>query len=173
MTEQGTTATVDEAPVRAAAGTRSVAVIQTTPVKSLGLHRPEEIELTTKGVAGDRQFFLVDERGRIFVGRRFGPLVRIGAEWDGASLTLRFPDGAVVSGEVELGAPLATDFYGFRELPGHEVVGPWSAALSDYAGVPVRLIRADNCDAQDLTPASIVSTASIARLGRELGEELD
>lgn len=173
MSDESATATIDQAASRADATTRTVSAISITPVKSLGLHHPQEVELTPTGVPGDRQFFLVDERGRIFVGRRFGPLVRVVPEYDGSRLSLRFPDGSNVSGDVELGDPMTTDFYGFRQLAGREVRGPWSEALSEYAGVPVRLVRAEDCDAYDLSPVTLVSNASIRRLSEEIGDAVD
>ena len=46
----------------------SVAAISITPVKSLGLHHPDDVELTAAGVRGNRAYYLVDDSGRL-VGR--------------------------------------------------------------------------------------------------------
>jgi MOSC domain-containing protein len=68
--------------------------------------------------------------------------VRIVPKWDGRHLALSFPDGTRVAGEVELGEELVTDFYG-EDRNGHVVVGPWAAAISEFVGREVRLVRAD------------------------------
>jgi uncharacterized protein YcbX len=152
---------------------RAVGAIAIAPVKSLGLTHPDSIELQPARVPGNHEFFLVDADNRLFVGQRFGGLVSIATELDGDELTFRFPDGAIVSGVVADGDRVDTDFYGFRTVEGNEVVGPWSEAVSSYVGQPVRLIRARAGDGYDVTPVSIVSTASIERLNRETGEPVD
>lgn len=52
--------------------------------------------------------------------------------------------------------------------------GPWSQALSEYAGRPIRLLR---CAAQggaiDVFPVTLVSTGSLRRLAREVGTPVD
>jgi uncharacterized protein YcbX len=151
---------------------RSVAALSVTPVKSLALLHPDEVELTDRGVLGNRRFYLVDEAGRLVGGVKHGPLVRIVPALEDDRLTLRFPDGSAVSGEVALGDSTTTDFYG-RPVAGRLVVGPWSEALSDYAGSPLALVRAVDDDAWDVEPATLVSLASCARLGEQLGAEVD
>ena len=42
-----------------------------TPVKSLALTHPEEVELVDVGIVENRLFYLVDEDGRLFSGCRF------------------------------------------------------------------------------------------------------
>ena len=123
---------------------RTVGLIMTTPVKSMAIHFPEEVELTMTGVPDDRQFFLIDDRDRLFVGRRHGRLVQIRSRLEGEELGLEFPDGTVVRGEPELGEETSTDFYELRMVAGKEVRGPFAEALSDYTGSKVRLIKAAN-----------------------------
>jgi uncharacterized protein len=151
---------------------RSVATISVAPVKALGLHHPEAVELTSVGVAGNRQYFLVDEAGRLVGGVRHGPLVRVSSEVENERLTLRFPEGPIVSDDVELRDPVTTNFWG-RPVEGRLVEGPWSDALSDYVGSHIRLVRAERGDAWDVEPATLVSLASCARLGDELNAEID
>jgi uncharacterized protein YcbX len=151
----------------------SVATISITPVKALALHHPDEIELGPGGVAGDRRYYVVDDGGRLVGGTKHGPLVRVRAEVEGdETLTLRFPDGDVVTAAVALGAELTTDFWG-RPVTGRLLQGPWGDALSDYASRNLRLVHADSGDAWDVEPATLVSTASCERLGAELGAEVD
>ena len=94
------------------------------------------------------------------------------ADRDGRVLALRFPDGTVVAGEVEPGEPVETGFFG-RPVQGHLVDGPWSQALSDFAGASLRLIRTDEPGAGSDRGArgtvSLVSAASLERLAAEAG----
>jgi uncharacterized protein YcbX len=149
--------------------------ISIAPVKSLGLVHPEEIELGPRGVAGDRRFWLVDEDGRLFNNKRFGPLMRIRPEWDEASrvLALTLPNGERVEGVVELGEPVTADLWGYPN-PSHRVVGPWEAAIASVADKPVTLLWADE-HATDRGyrggDISLVSVASLERLGEEGGAD--
>jgi uncharacterized protein YcbX len=150
-----------------------LARISTTPVKSLLLHHPEEIVLEPFGLARDRRFYLVREDGRLLVGLHHGPLALVRADWEPEPdrLTLTFPDGSVVAGEVELAEPELTDFWGHR-VEGHVVVGPWAEALGAYAGRAVRLVKADvPAGAVDVEPLTLVSSASVAELARHAGVE--
>jgi MOSC domain-containing protein len=149
--------------------------ISIAPVKSLGLLHPEEIELGPRGVVGNRRFWLLDEDGRMFNNKRFGPMMRIHPEWDEESrtLALTLPDGERVEGVVELGDPMTGDLWGHSN-PSHRVVGPWEAAISRVAGRPLTLLWADE-HATDRGPrggeVSVVSRGSLERLGEEGGAE--
>src|SRR5918996_642302 len=82
----------------------TVAWISVAPVKGLRLQQRDEALLTEDGVPGDRAFFVIDERGAMVSATRLGCLVAVIAEHDGDRLSLRFPDGGDVAGQVELGA---------------------------------------------------------------------
>ena len=107
-----------------------VSWISIAPVKGLALRRVDEVALERHGVTENRRFYLVDEGGRRFGLMRHGPLVRVEATFDPAAerLTLRFPDGSVVDGEVALAEPVTTDFYG-RPVECSVVDGQWGARL--------------------------------------------
>ena len=148
-----------------------VSRLSVTPVKGMALLHPDEVTLTPNGVPENRRFFLVDERGRLFSGLRHGPLVGIRAACDAAGewLSLRFPDGEVVDGIIELGKPKVTDFWG-RRVTGRFVEGAWSAAVSEFVGKPLRLVRTDEPGAAyDAQPVSILSDASLEELARRSG----
>lgn len=139
-----------------------------SPVKGLGLLYPSEVELTALGVAANRSFFLVDEHLQMVNGKRLGKLVQVKPELDEAEnrLTLRFPEARLVSGVVELGQPIESSFLG-RPRPGRLVNGPWSAALSHWAGAPLRLVApAEGFVGVDRGVAGGVSLASLASLAR-------
>jgi uncharacterized protein YcbX len=152
-----------------------VSRISIAPLKSLGLVHPDEVTLGQRGVAGDRRFWLLDEDGRLVNNKRCGPLVRIRPEWDERTrrLALTFPEGERVDGVVELGEAVAAELYGLP-LPSHRVHGPWEAAISSFAGRPLTLLWADG-GAVDRGlrggTVSLVSRASLERLGEEAGAE--
>jgi uncharacterized protein YcbX len=153
----------------------SVVRISIAPVKSLGLVHPEEVELGERGVAGNRRFWLVDEDRRLYNNKRNGPLVRIHPEWDEQTreLALTFPDGTRVAGVVELeDGPFAVQMYRY-DLASRRVLGPWSEALSDFAGERLTLLWAEEGAPDRLYAggASIVSHASLARLAEVAGED--
>ncbi len=152
---------------------RTVARLSIAAVKSLALQHPEQIVLEPWGVAANRRFHLVDTQGRLYNGTRRGALVRVRSEWDPGTeqLALAFPDGTTVQGlATHLDAPVRTDFYG-RMVDGHVLEGPFGTALSDYAGVPLRLVRVDRPGAGvDVWPLTVLSTASGAELARRAGD---
>ena len=143
-----------------------------TPVKSTALHHPVELRLEPYGAAGNRDFYFVDQDGRLQGGSKFGPFVQIvsGFEPQTERLSLRFPDGAVVEGRGDaLGEATTTDFYG-RPVPAHFVEGPWAAAVSAFVGRPIRLARVDRPgDGADVRPLTLVCLASVNELSRRGG----
>jgi uncharacterized protein len=153
--------------------------ISLAPVKALGLVHPDEVMLEPGGVSGDRRFWLLDERGALYAGKRNGTLQRIRPEWDEETrrLALTFPDRARVEEIVELGDPVDAELYGLPRHS-HAVIGPWQEAISRYVGVPLTLLWADG-GAVDRTPeggtVSLVSRASLGRLREEAGvaDEVD
>jgi len=152
-----------------------VSWISFTPVKGLRLHHPEAVELTADGIPGDRAFFLVDEAGRMVSLKRLGMLASVLAEHDPAAgtLSLRFPDGREVAGAVELGDPEDAGFYGLG-LRVRPVAGPFSAALADHAGAPVRLVAAprerSGLDRGREGAVTLLSRGSLERLREQSGE---
>jgi uncharacterized protein YcbX len=156
----------------------SVSRISIAPVKGLGLVHPESVLLEHHGVRENRRFHIVDADGRRFNQLRNGALVQIRPEYDadGERLTLRGPDGSVADGVISLGAEVTTDFYG-RPVVGNYVEGPWSVALSGWAGQPLRLVQSPPGLAVDRARGhvSLISTASLEELGREgeQGEPVD
>jgi uncharacterized protein YcbX len=146
-----------------------------TPVKGLRLQHLPEVELTKDGVPGDRAFFLVDEQDAMVSATRLGPLVAVIAEHDAeaGTLALRFPDDSVVAGAVELGEPEDVRFYGLT-LSTRPVGGPFSAALSEHSGKPVRLFAAppdrSGLDRGREGAVTLLSLASLERLRAEAQE---
>jgi len=147
------------------------------PVKGLALVQPDSVLLGRDGIANDRRFYLVDPDGRLVNNKTCGELLQVHPEVseDAGRLTLRFPDGAAVADDVAVGDRIETSFYG-RPVFGRLVEGPWSQALSEHAGRPLRLVRAnDQGAAIDRTHVvSLISDGSLRALGRHAGvDEVD
>jgi uncharacterized protein YcbX len=142
------------------------------PVKGLRLVHPDSAVLRQDGIANDRRFYLVDPDGRLVNNKTCGELLQVLPEVsdDADRLTLRFPDGGVVDGEVAPGEQTETSFYG-RPVAGQLVEGPWSDALSEHAGRPLRLVRTiDQGAAIDrIHVVSLISDGSLRALGRHAG----
>jgi len=146
-----------------------IASMYISPVKSLALAPVERATLDEAGIAGDRAFHLVDERGRLFTQRECPAFVKVRAAYDVASgvLRLTFADGRVVDSVPEPGEPIETPFWGRRPVPGREMRGGFAEALSEVAGQPLRLVRPDNRgDAFDGYPISLCSMESVEALAR-------
>ncbi len=152
----------------------SVAWITIAPVKSLALVHRDEVELEPFGVRENRRFYLVDDDGRMINGKVVGPLVRVVPDYDDEAgrLALRLPDGSVVEGEVAIGEPVTTQI-SRRPVSGGIVDGPWAEALSELAGLPLRLVRTERPgDAADRGlrgGMSLVGTASLGALAGAAG----
>jgi uncharacterized protein len=148
----------------------TVTRISISPVKGLALLHLDKVMLERTGVPENRRFHIVDADGRRYNQLRNGALVQIKQEYDHAvgRLALHFPDGTTADGRVALGAKITTDFYG-RPVDGHVVEGPWSAALTRWAGRPVRLVQSPPGAAVDRGRGhvSLVSKASLEELGRQ------
>ena len=133
------------------------------------------LTLTTAGMADDRRFFLVDERGRLANGKHVGELGTVVASYDDPVLTLTFPDGSVVSSNVALGEPFDARFMSLQLLV-RPLTGPWSDALSAWFGRTLRVVQGVDRSGVDRGRAgavSLISRASLNGLARRAGEQVD
>jgi hypothetical protein len=150
----------------------NVAWISHCPVKGLALGQLDQCELTETGVAGDRRFFFVDENDRLVNSKGLGRLQQIVPRYDGEAdvLTLTFPDGATVSQQVSVNGSIGARFW-HGPLDVRVVEGPWSEAVSDFAGRSLRLVRpfAPAPDRMRSGAATILGTGSLRALARTLG----
>ena len=141
-------------------------------MKGLALVHPGEIVLGPSGAPNDRRFYVIGPEGRLVNGKTSGELVQVHPEVDADAswLSLRFPDGTEVSGDIALGPPVETSFYG-RPVRGRLVDGAWSDALSEHVGLPLQLVRSDEPGtAIDRTQVvSLISGGSLSALGRRGG----
>ena len=153
-----------------------VAWISVSPVKGLALRQLVECELTVAGVAGDRAFFLVDENDRLVNSKGLGVLQQIVPIYDEANvLELRFPDGTTVAEQVTVDGALEAQFWGVA-VPVCVLDGPWSEAISGFAGRRLRLVRAQGpaTDRMRSGAATLLGTASLRAIARATGaDEVD
>ena len=150
--------------------------LSTTPVKGLRLAAVDSLQLDEAGVADDRRFYVIDDRDRMVNAKQIGALTAVVADYEPEHhrLTLRFPDRGVVTGLVEPGPLVETSFFSQR-LRAMLVPGPWAAALSEFAGRPLRLVEAGprrpGIDRGAEGAVSLISRASLARFARQAGED--
>ena len=156
--------------------TGTVTALSLTAIKGTRLLEVDEIELGLAGARGDRRFFVIDDRGRMVNGKRFGELQSVVASYDedAAILTLAFPDGRELTGPVTGAGQVEAEFYSMvrrAEL----VDGPFAEALSAHLGQPLRLVRTVSAvDRGRDGAATLVSRGSLARLADEGGlEQID
>lgn len=148
----------------------TVSQLAIAPVKGMRMQSTGGVQLGEHGVTGDRVFLVVGEDGELLQTGRTPALVHIVPDWDRERnvLTLGFPDGDVVQGTPEPGAPATTRMYDGREIPGWIIPGPLSAALSGYLGQNVHLFkRAPEHIGHDDEPVTLMSEASLQALAPE------
>lgn len=152
----------------------TVTALAITPIKGSRLQTVDAVDLQRTGAAGNRRFYLIDERARMVNGKQVARLQAVVAELDdqGATLHLSLPNGREVSAPVVLGEEIATRFFS-RPRTDQLVDGPFSAALSDALERPLRLVHATSAvDRGRHGAASLISRASLRQLA-DVGEVSD
>jgi uncharacterized protein YcbX len=152
-----------------------VTALAITAVKATRLRPVDRIELGPDGVRENRRFYLIDARDRMINSKIIGELQTVIADYSDAErrLRLELPDGRVVEDQVRLREEVDTRFFSGQRR-GRLVDGPWSEALSEVAGRPLRLV--EPCEAGGGVDrgadgaVSLISRASLARLAAEAGE---
>ncbi|MGH2836025.1 MAG: MOSC domain-containing protein [Solirubrobacteraceae bacterium] len=149
----------------------TVTALHTAAVKGTRIRSVERVVLDERGATGDRKFFVADEQGRMRNGKQLGSLQAIVAHFEPPRLALEFPDGSIVDGEIELGESLTARFFS-HQVTGRQLLGPWSQALSDFCGLPLRLLESGSAvDRGAKGPVSLISRGSLRRLGEQAGGE--
>jgi len=147
----------------------AVSGLAITPVKATRLLEVDSVTIGPSGAEGNRRFYLIDDRGRMVNGKVVGELQTVVASLEGEQLALTFSDGRVVEGPISTGRTVPTRFFSVpREA--RLVEGPWSEALSELAGRPLRLVDTDGSGAVDRGAdgaVSLISRASIERLASQ------
>ena len=145
----------------------TVARLLHSPVKGLALAEYETLELGLEGAPFDRRFFVVNAAGELAGSWSHGRLALTAAEYDGSTLTMRFPDGTVVSApDPALGEPIDLIWDSDEPETAHLVDGPWAEPLSEVLGEPIRLARIrEGRGGWSANAVSLIGEASIAALG--------
>ena len=153
------------APIDIPDGAR-VSALSVCAVKGMRITSRQELTLDASGAPDNRRFYLVDHHGRMVNGKRLGALTTIVPTYDDSErrLALEFPRGEVVSGDVETGPRIDTQFFS-RPRPATLVIGPWADAISAHVGETVRLVESPS-GAVDRGRAGGVTLISRASLGR-------
>ncbi len=134
-----------------------VAALFRYPVKSLVGEELEEVDVDRRGVHGDRLWSVRDPDGKLGSGkssrrfRRMDGLLALSAAYDGDVPVLAFPDGNLLRGDDDA-------IHG---------------ALSEHVGRPVRLEREERVSHFDEGPLHLVTTASLERVARARGRDVD
>lgn len=150
--------------------------ISISPVKGFRLSHPKEVQLGPDGVVENRRFFLIGPDGERLRSSLTRWPVRVRANYDTAAERLRmeFPDGTELEGDAARLSEPVRSAAGSLKISGQVVEGPWEAPLSELAGDPVRLVRADRVGSGLHGPVTLVSDGSLDRLAREAGrDEID
>ncbi len=148
-----------------------VSGLATTAVKSTRLSLVERIELDELGARGNRKFCVIDDRGRMVNAKRVHSLQTVCSSNDDGRLALTFPDGSCAAGPVEYGDTLEVNFFS-HSCDAQLLVGPWSQALSDYTGQPLRIVRPEvGVDRGSDGGVSVISRASVEHLAEVAAED--
>lgn len=132
----------------------TVVALQRFPVKATGAEAVRQVEVTDRGLRGDREWAVYGADGKLASGkhsrrfRRMDPVFDLLARRDGDRTVVVLPDGR----ELVAGDPGA------------------DAALSAHFGEPVRLRRESGVQHQDAATFSLVGTATLEELGRHEGD---
>ena len=151
--------------------------LMSTAIKGFAVRSLQAAKVLSTGLAGDRDFFIVDDADQLFSVSRSGAFVTWWATWEPETETLRVGRGedVVLAEKVQLGERISAGFYGYRKVEARVVDGCWADLVSDIAGRRLRLVKCSSpSDGIDLAPVSLVANASISSLGAEAdGRPLD
>ena len=146
-------------------------------VKATRFLHPASVEIDAGGIRHDRLFALVESDGKFLNADSHAGSIPLQFDYhaEDEHFTLQLPDGRQLEGPaIADGAAWAIDHYGLREIDVQEVGGPWAAALNEYAGRPLRLVRClSRGGAIDVFPVTFTTTGSLRQLASEVGATVD
>lgn len=148
-----------------------------TYVKATRLLDLEQATLTNHGIAGDRAFILLDEKGKPLAPghhRHFLPL-RFDLDTGQSILKMIYPDGRVVEEACITSDEISElDYMGMRTVLVRRVLGDWNRRLQELSGKSVTLVRpVAPGGGIDVLPITLVTTASLRDLETRMGAEVD
>ena len=146
-------------------------------VKATRFQHPSTVMIDSDGIQHDRAYALVEDNDAFVDSGAHSEFIPLNFELaeDGSALTLELPDGKRIEGPAAAsGRAFEIDHFGLRNIAVTEVEGPWQAALSEFAGRPIRLVRCNSSGrAIDVFAVTFVTTGSLRRLAEEFGEAID
>ncbi|MDR7255669.1 uncharacterized protein YcbX [Nocardioides sp. BE266] len=148
----------------------TVAQLYSTATKGFALREVQHVQVTPSGIAGNREFFLVDVDERLYSVPKDPIFLDCWTAYDPVANTFRSGRRAVVDVEAEVlpEGPIRPFQFDERTVDGRWVPGPWDAWFSELAGRNLRLVQcAEPGAGGDVHPVTIVSSASIGSLGHE------
>ena len=155
----------------------TVAQIGQVYVKATQFLHPERVDVLSTGIRYDREFALVEDDGKFVSSDKHGDFFPLKFTVDAGAQELRldFSDGRTVSGPAAgSGRQWTINHAGLRDIAMALVEGPWTAALSNFAGRPMHLARcAVTNGAVDVFPITFITSGSLQRLAREVGAPVD
>lgn len=149
-----------------------VKAIYTAAVKSTAVSSAQSAFVGSRGISSDRRF-LVCESGsmRMVTQRQIGRLAQVRSCYDADddTLSLAFAGGGEIRGRADAGEPVVVQVFR-RAVNGNVVGGDWGAALSDFCGANLCLVKAEQPGmCFDEYPVSALSQASIDWLSGQAG----
>jgi uncharacterized protein YcbX len=150
---------------------QTVTRLSITPVKGLLLHHPNSIELTAHGAVGDRQFYLVDETGKVQSWTHNPGLAGLTGAYDMDSRRLQVTHAGqvLIDRNIEPATAVTTDMWGLRTITSDVVADAvWHTFFSDLVGRRVHLVHARG-SAYDVRPVSLLGMSSVEELARQAG----
>jgi len=146
-------------------------------VKATRFLNPQRVAIDAGGIRHDRLFALVEADGKFINSDSHAGSIPLQFDYAAAAerFTLQLPDGRELEGPAHAdGAAWTIDHYGLRQIEVQEVGGPWTAALTEYAGRPLRLVRClSRGGAIDVFPVTFTTTGSLRQLASEVGAAVD
>ncbi|MHA3700680.1 MOSC domain-containing protein [Jatrophihabitans sp. YIM 134969] len=155
----------------------SVHRLQVSAVKGFALQNVQTVDITISGIAGNREFFLVDVDELVYSVPKDPIFLSWSSKYDPTNNRLSFSNaqGQHCEAPVRNHGPRRPFQLDERTVDGWWAPGPWDDLLSVLSGRWLRLVRcAEPGGGHDVHPVTLQSTASLAALGRETdGRSLD
>ena len=149
-----------------------VKAIYTAAVKSTAVSSAQSAFVGSRGISSDRRFLVCESDSmRMVTQRQIGKLAQVRSCYDakGDTLSLAFAGGGEVRGRADAGEPVVVQVFR-RAVNGNVLGGDWGAALSDFCGANLCLVKAEQPGmCFDEYPVSALSQASIDWLSGQAG----
>jgi uncharacterized protein YcbX len=146
-------------------------------VKATKLIELERATVTSRGIAGDRQFILLDEAGRPLPASQHRHYLALKFHFDEVRnvLTLTYPDGITVKEDCLLSEEISDlDFLGMRKIRVRRVEGEWNDRLGKFSGKAVTMVKViGGGGGIDVLPITLVTTGSLDDLSKRTGSLAD